>query len=515
MSPDIGTALKTIDAAIGHRDCQHCRQPLDASPSPDFCSEDCQHAWQDSHAGAPPPTLATAADQSIPETTPARTLGWLGQPQPGALVRAGHEVLDDLAAFVARFSVFPSEHCAPTLALWYAHTHAIEQFYVTPRLVLDSAEPGSGKTRVLEVAQYLVRAPEMTISATPAALFRLVSMGPITILFDEVDTIFNPRNGGNNEDLRGLLNAGYKRSATIARCVGDAKNMKVERFPVYAPAALAGIAGAMPTTIITRAITIHMHRRRADEPVQQFRERQVSREAKPLREELAAWIDSIATQLGDAQPDMPNGITDRPAEIWEPLLAIADTAGGHWPHTAREACRHFVLEAGPQTTSLGIRLIADLRDLFTGYDTDRLPTTVILADLRELDEAPWGDLEGKPLDPRRLARELSRYGARPHDLRMTGGVVKGYRAGSPAGLADAWDRYLPPLPTTATTATPQLSAVAATGPVADASATDQRAVTAATPRVADESATRRTTATSLTRHVADVADVADETRKAR
>jgi hypothetical protein len=291
--------------------------------------------------------------------------------------------------------------------------------------------------------------------------------------------------------------------------------MKIERFPVYAPAALAGIAGAMPTTIITRAITIHMHRRRADEPVQPFRERQVSREAKPLREESAAWIDSIATQLGDAQPDMPNGITDRPAEVWEPLLAIADTAGGHWPHTAREACRHFVLEAGPQTTSLGIRLLADLRDLFTGYDTDRLPTTVILADLRELDEAPRDDLEGKPLDPRRLARELSRYGARPHDLRMTGGVVKGYRAGSPAGLADAWDRYLPPLPTTATTATPQLSAVAATRLVADASATDQRAVTAGTPRVADESATPRTTATGLTRHVADVADVADETRKAR
>jgi hypothetical protein len=87
-------------------------------------------------------------------------------------------------------------------------------------------------------------------------------MGPITILFDEVDAIFNPKNGGNHEDLRGLLNAGYKRSATIARCVGDTKNMKVERFPVYAPAALAGIAGAMPSTITTRAITIHMRRRR-------------------------------------------------------------------------------------------------------------------------------------------------------------------------------------------------------------------------------------------------------------
>jgi hypothetical protein len=243
----------------------------------------------------------------------------------------------------------------------------------------------------------------------------------------------------------------------------------------------------MPATITTRAITIHMHRRRTDEPVQPFRERQVSREAEPVREELAAWIDSKRTQLGDAQPDMPKGITDRPAEIWEPLLAIADAAGGHWPHTARDACQHFVLEAGPQTTSLGIRLLADLRDLFTHYDTDRLPTTVILADLRELDEAPWGDLDGKPLDPRRLARELNRYGARPQDLRMTGGVVKGYRADSPAGLADAWARDLPPPPaaaTGATTATPQVSAVAATRPVANESATDLPAVTAATPCVA-------------------------------
>jgi hypothetical protein len=344
---------------------------------------------------------------------------------------------------VTRFSVFPSEYCAPTLALWYAHTHAVEQFYVTPRLVLDSAEPGSGKTRVLEVAQYLVRAPEMTISATPAALFRLVSMGPITILFDEVDLIFNPRNGGNHEDLRGLLNAGYKRSATIARCVGDAKNMKVERFPVYAPAALAGIAGAMPATITTRAITIHMHRRRADEPVEPFRERQVARQAQPLREALAAWIDSTGGQLGEAQPDMPDGVTDRPAEIWEPLLAIADTAGGHWPDTARNACRHFVLDTGPAMTSLGIRLLADLRAVFTLAGTGRLRTTDILTALCELDEAPWGDLDGKPLDARRMARELDRYGVKPIPYKHDGKTVKGYQITGPRGLADAWDRYLP------------------------------------------------------------------------
>jgi hypothetical protein len=486
MRPDIGIALTAINAALGDRDCRQCGHPLGASPSPDFCSEDCQHTWHDQHAGTP---LAAPT-----ETTPARPLGWLGQPPPETVVRAGHEVLDAVAAFVARFSVFPSEHCAPTLALWYAHTHAVEQFYVTPRLVLDSAEPGSGKTRVLEVAQHLVRAPEMTISATPAALFRLVSLGPITILFDEVDAIFNPKNGGNNEDLRGLLNAGYKRSATIARCVGDAKNMKVERFPVYAPAALAGIAGAMPMTITTRAITIHMRRRRTDEPVEPFRERHVAHQAHPLRDQLATWIDSIGTRLSDAQPSMPQGVTDRPAEIWEPLLAIADTAGGHWPTTARNACRHFVLDTGPHLSSLGVRLLADLRGIFTRAGTDRLRTTDILTALCDLDEAPWGDLNGKPLDARRLAKELSRYGVRPHDVRMTGGeVVKGYRTTLPEGLADAWDRYLPPPTTAATSAT---------------AATPQVNPVAAPARVADTSATPHTAATGLTRHVAAVAAVA-------
>jgi len=168
------------------------------------------------------------------------------------------ELLDRVTAFLSRFSVFPDHHCAPMLALWYAHTHAISHFYTTPRLILDSAEPGSGKTRVLEVAQYLVAKPEMTISITTAAIFRMLAVGPVTLLFDEIDAVFSGKSGGNNEDLRALLNAGYKRSATVARCVGDASRMKMERFPVFAPVALAGIAGGMPATITTRAITVHM-----------------------------------------------------------------------------------------------------------------------------------------------------------------------------------------------------------------------------------------------------------------
>ena len=129
------------------------------------------------------------------------------------------------------------------------------------------------------------------------------------------------------------------------------------------------------------------------------------REGEPLREALSNWIGGIAESLGEAEPTMPPGVANRSREIWEPLLAIADAAGGHWPHIARQACAHFVREAEQQPVTMGVRLLSDLRTLFAERDTDRLSTVDILTDLVALDEAPWGDVNGgRPLDARRLAR---------------------------------------------------------------------------------------------------------------
>ncbi|RZU49201.1 uncharacterized protein DUF3631 [Krasilnikovia cinnamomea] len=355
----------------------------------------------------------------------------------------GAAVLDQVAAFIARYVAFPSEHALTAVTLWAAHTHAVGCFYVTPRLVLDSAEPGSGKTRVLELLNLLVRHPEMTISASTAALFRLISLHPHTILFDEVDAIFNPKTGGNYEDLRALLNAGYKRGATIARCVGDAKSMKVARFVVFAPVALAGIAGSMPATILTRAVVVHMRRRARSERVEPFEEQYAEAEAAPIRDALAEWMSQQADSLAKARPRMPDGVADRAAEVWKALLAIADQAGERWPEAGRDAARYFVLDTATAPT-FGTRLLADLRTLYDGRD--RMPTTDILDALTTAEDAPWGDLNGKPLDARRLSKELGRYGIAPAAFNTGQGTAKGYTTYPTTGnlgLADAWDRYLP------------------------------------------------------------------------
>ncbi|MDQ3576458.1 MAG: DUF3631 domain-containing protein, partial [Actinomycetota bacterium] len=98
--------------------------------------------------------------------------------------------------------------------------------------------------------------------------------------------------------------------------------------------------------------------------------------------------------------------------------------------------------------SVSVTLLADLRAIFTRHNTDRLPTKALLADLTAIEESPWGEFEGKPLDGRRMARELARFSIRPVAFKNDEGTVKGYvtyPTKEQVGLTDAWDRYLAPL----------------------------------------------------------------------
>jgi hypothetical protein len=135
--------------------------------------------------------------------------------------RAALQPLDDVYNYIGRFCVFRDEHALVAVTLWVAHAHMVEQFHTTPRLVLSSPEAGSGKTRVLEFLDLLVPDPMFCLSASPAAIFRTLAAKPITLLVDEVDAIFSRRGSEDaNEDLRAMLNAGYKRGASVPRCVG-------------------------------------------------------------------------------------------------------------------------------------------------------------------------------------------------------------------------------------------------------------------------------------------------------
>jgi hypothetical protein len=354
----------------------------------------------------------------------------------------GAEILGNVSRFVSRFVALPHAHALTAVTLWVAHAHMVEHFHTSPRLGAISPEPESGKTRLLEVVDLLTPNSMLIISPSVAAIFRKLSTEQVTLLFDEVDTIFRNRGKEDqNEDLRALLNAGYRRGAAIPRCVGP--KHEVQDFNVFAATALAGI-GDLPDTVMTRSIIIRMRRRSASEPVEQFRLRLHEAEGHVLRDRLAAWAAAVGPEVGEAWPELPEGVTDRRAEAWEPLIAIADAAGGDWPRRAREAAVSFVSDVSlfiGVSASLGIRLLADLRSVFG--ERDAMLTTEILEALVGLEEAPWGDLRGKPLDPRGLAMRLKRYGIGPKQVRIGEITAKGY---SQADLFEAWSRYLPATP---------------------------------------------------------------------
>jgi hypothetical protein len=180
-----------------------------------------------------------------------------------------------------------------------------------------------------------------------------------------------------------------------------------------------------------------MRRRRHDEHVSQFRQRKAGPVGKAIGQRLAGWAEACGADVGRAEPELPAWLSDRPADVWEPLIAIADAAGGVWPAWAREAAG--AIEANRRTVdvSLGIRLLTDIHTVFAA--DDKLATVTLLERLNALDEAPWGNLRGKPLDARGLARRLSRYDVRPKSVRLADDVAKGYER---SDFEDVWGRYL-------------------------------------------------------------------------
>ena len=176
----------------------------------------------------------------------------------------GAATLDEVEAFLRRFVAYPSTHAAVAHVLWVVHTHLMDAWESTPRIAFLSPEPGSGKSRALEAMELLVPNPIQAVNVTPAYLFRKVGSedGPPTVLYDEIDTVFGPK-AKENEEIRGLLNAGHRRSGVAGRCVVRGNQVFTEEIPAYCAVALAGLGG-LPDTILSRCVVIRLRRRAPD-----------------------------------------------------------------------------------------------------------------------------------------------------------------------------------------------------------------------------------------------------------
>jgi hypothetical protein len=345
----------------------------------------------------------------------------------------GADVLDLVQGQLTRFVSFPSSETADAVTLYIAATHAQPAWQHATRLVIKSAEKRCGKTRLMEIAKELVHQPLPAANISAAALVRSICEDdPPTFVIDEADRVFGDRQAETAEIITGILNAGFARGWPYVRW--DVLTRQREDCPTFAMAMLASKGVDLPDTIEDRAVIVVMRRQAPGEKAQPFRHREIPA-LRAVRARLRGWVASCAQTLGAAEPVMP--VEDRAADVWEPLVAIADAAGGSWPQRARTAARILVAESDQADVdaSLGVRLLADIRDLFTDWTVHFMASRELVSNLRKVEDAPWNDLD---LTTRGLADRLRLYGVRPG--RNTTGDARGYRL---EDFLDPFRRYLP------------------------------------------------------------------------
>ena len=294
----------------------------------------------------------------------------------------GRDLLDEMARKVLKF-VTVSKEAARILALWAMHTHVIpyEAFYHTPRLLIWSKEPESGKTTLANVLIQLVRNPLASGGVTGDGLLAILkdhngsspaSAGPWapvgcygadrpTLLIDEADNIMQ------TQKLRRILNTGHQWSGVIRE--RNRRNGQMEVINTFAPLALFEIDNAVSTSmrsyppLKTRSIEIEL-KQGAEDP---------EHDADPsddlfnglsteLRPKIEKWVETQIDEIAETykklkrqikREELSRAIRPRARDNWLPLIAIADVAGGHWPQTVRDICVEFAPHRSAQAKAPG------------------------------------------------------------------------------------------------------------------------------------------------------------------
>lgn len=351
-------------------------------------------------------------------------------------------LLDQISDLIRKY-IFLSREDAIVLTLWVVHTWCLRAAEFTPYIHLRSALPREGKSRVLDVVGYLVARPLRMSDPTPAAIADYTTMSvimgaePPTFLWDEIDTAYE-----RWPALREYVNNGFQRGNPIIRAGGKVKY-------TFAPKCMAGLT-ELPNTVHDRSFRLDMLRAKEDEKPLRLtprERRKLEAEGYGLQMRLGAFAERHMETLMSAFPELPEQLDDRGQDIAEPLIAIADVAGGDWAKKGRSALIQ-VRQAMQKSDSMSNHelLLRDIKDVFKGkaamYSED------IVAGLLKREESPWRTVG---MNQHKLARMLHTFTESPGGPRISSQRLRigGRASGKPlkAGykrkqFVDAWSRYL-------------------------------------------------------------------------
>jgi len=366
------------------------------------------------------------------------------EPWPEAV--EGKELLDAIMSELLRFVAFP-KWAAETFTLWILHTFAYWLRDVTTYIGIESPEKECGKSTLVTVLSHFVNRAAVSSNISSSAFFRAIDELQPTLLIDEADT-----NLRGKDELTGILNSGYtKPTAFVWRiCYEPAPGREAEetpggagvsnsagrvaRYSCWCPKAIAAI-GHLHPTLASRCVVIRMHRKTEGEECERLKRLN----ATDLQRKCARFVADHAAEIAGAEPQIPKGLTNRAADIWEPLLALADLAGGRWPELARAAACGLTARA-QEYSPIG-SLLMDIYVVFAVSRSERIFSRDLVAALLGCGDRPWSELrKGKPVTETWVAQQLRPYGIKPRTIRIGELVAKGYVQEE---FMDTFRRYIP------------------------------------------------------------------------
>jgi len=310
-----------------------------------------RNQWQARINQALAPKPSARAQVAVPEAQA------VAQPAAGPAVTLaapaqidGDRVLKQVYGYLGYMAIWPSQWAQVTAALYAAHAHArgedgLPVWQYEPRLFFTSRQGGSGKSWLARQVASLCPDGKGLVEMTKASLIDLIAQHA-TVTIGEMDVLVG--SGKRTQWLTGIANAGYEPDRMTSRKV----NGKVKEIPLFAPMILDGLdsvihqTGEDLKTLMSRCIIVHVQRAPEGYRPPRF-DREKRAIAAALNGRLARWMaQEVEDGIGDHIPELPEGVGNRPAALWEPLLAVADAAGGVWPALARGALERIESATG-------------------------------------------------------------------------------------------------------------------------------------------------------------------------
>jgi Protein of unknown function (DUF3631) len=408
----------------------------------------------------------------------------------------GAELLTEISATLPHYvRLSRAEYDAAALGM--VHSHVFDFFDVMPIVTISSPQKRSGKTRLMRLAARVSPKALFISGNTAAFLVRAIDRDHPNVFADEFDAV-TKGDPEKAEAMRAHINALFDREGSyVGKCVPTENGHEPRRFTVWSTLWLAGIKKP-PPTIEDRAIRIQPKRKLPGDKVKSLRLRD-GPEFDVFRRKAARFAIDSERALRNANPSCPDGLaeySDRAADAWSPLFAIADVAGGDWLERAHRAAlilsglQDDAGDRGEAATDADdeLALLMDVRTILLAIDAlapeakdlradkqiavKALMTARSLADAgKEPDKPPkitpviggeqlanalglpalfpdrsWSEwAHGRPIKSHHIVAILREYGILSKTVRFpdSAGVMWGF---SRDALDDAFSRYVPSPP---------------------------------------------------------------------